>query len=238
MYLLQSNHKGAAFFKESFAMNDWTKYSGLYVDVFNPENIELTISIDICTGDAWFWQESVEYPLQPGLNKDFVIDLLASTFRSETTGWEYIGELQNMNDVKRVVLRVNGPTGLESSVFVDAIRLWYYQSELEGTWKGPLVNQPSYIWTIAIVGHKAVVLLNNVEQYRAVFVFIPDTEPKQIDGRIYSANNPNYVGKTSLAIYQFDGDTLMFAGNEPGITTRPASFAPVTGTAVMALKKQ
>ena len=62
------------------------------------------------------------------------------------------------------------------------------------------------------------------EWYKATFTLREDTTPKQLVAVVTDCPFPQYKGKTSYAIYQMQGDTLTFAGNEPGDPAVPGNF--------------
>jgi hypothetical protein len=43
-------------------------------------------------------------------------------------------------------------------------------------------------------------------------------------GTVTQCHEPQYIGKTSCAIYRVEGDTLTITGNQPGNPEVPASF--------------
>ena len=49
---------------------------------------------------------------------------------------------------------------------------------------------------------------------------------------------PRYVGRTARAIYNIEGPTLTFAGNEPGTEGRPSAFKPTGGARAFVLTKE
>ncbi|MBN2534992.1 MAG: hypothetical protein JXB88_19075 [Spirochaetales bacterium] len=122
-FALQENKKGGAFYGEGFEPFNWTGYSNLIVDIFNATGTDLELAIAVCSGTAWEWQESINFPLPSGQNKDITINLKEGNFKSSLTGWENNGILLYMEDVKRLVFKILGPPGVEGSVFIDYIRL-------------------------------------------------------------------------------------------------------------------
>lgn len=122
-FKFQSNNKGAAFYGEGFEKYDWAEAIKLHVDAVNPTGTELTIAFAVCTGDDWYWIESDAFPLPAGKNKDIIFDLTSQAYKHAATGWELTGRLNHMDDVKRLIFKINGPEGLEGSVYIDNIRL-------------------------------------------------------------------------------------------------------------------
>ena len=73
--------------------------------------------------------------------------------------------------------------------------------------------------------------------YKGTFGLREDTIPRQYIAKISDCPFPQYIGKTSLAIYQVENATLTIAGNEPGKPAAPLGFDD-TGAARLALKKK
>ncbi|MBN2444728.1 MAG: hypothetical protein JXJ04_25455 [Spirochaetales bacterium] len=90
--------------------------------MFNATDDELTFAFAVCTGSTWFWIESESFPLPSGMNKDFIFDVTSKTYKSSLTNWENSTALVDTDDVKRLIFKINGPAGLEGSVFLDNIR--------------------------------------------------------------------------------------------------------------------
>jgi uncharacterized protein (TIGR03067 family) len=114
--------------------------------------------------------------------------------------------------------------------------------ELEGTWAGSFIDDPALVFTYVFSGSTVRVLLETHQYYKGTFTLKTDVTPKQMDGFIYECLNPDYLEKTSLSIYELrnNNDSLIIAGNEPGVTVRPTSFeyTPGSGTAIILLKRQ
>ena len=73
--------------------------------------------------------------------------------------------------------------------------------------------------------------------YKGTFTLREDTTPRQFIGVVSECPFPQYVGKTSMAIYRLESGTLTIAGHEPGITAAPSAFdAP--DAACMELKRK
>jgi uncharacterized protein (TIGR03067 family) len=61
-------------------------------------------------------------------------------------------------------------------------------------------------------------------EYKATFTLREDTNPKQLIAVVTDCPFPQYVGKTSQAIYRIENGTLTLAANEPGNPAVPANF--------------
>jgi uncharacterized protein (TIGR03067 family) len=73
--------------------------------------------------------------------------------------------------------------------------------------------------------------------YKGTFSLRQDTKPRQFLALVTACASPQYVGKTAMAIYRLEGDTLTISGNEPGNPQAPVGFdAP--GAACLELKRK
>jgi len=113
-------------------------------------------------------------------------------------------------------------------------------TELEGAWIGsPVspVDSPQESWIFIVSKNRAIAALPT-GWLRGTFQLDTVASPKQIDIIIQQCYPQDYVGKTVLAIYKLDGNTLTLAGFEPGVTTRPTSFQKEEGIAIVVFTKQ
>jgi uncharacterized protein (TIGR03067 family) len=60
--------------------------------------------------------------------------------------------------------------------------------------------------------------------YKGTFTLREDTTPRQFIGAISECPFPQYVGKTSMAIYRLENGTLTITGSEPGNPAPPPAF--------------
>ena len=97
---------------------------------------------------------------------------------------------------------------------------------LQGTWTGHEAGAggPGSV-SIVIQGtnlefHGA----NPQEWYKGTFTLREDTNPKQLVGVVTDCPAPQYVGKTSYAIYELKDGKFTLVGNEPGNPKVPDGF--------------
>jgi len=100
------------------------------------------------------------------------------------------------------------------------------QTELEGSWIGSTANRRGGLGTMEVVGSEMRFWMNGRLVYKGSLSVEPNGSPKRAAFMITESPNPNYIGKTSLGIYELrnDNDSLILAANEPGIVERPAAF--------------
>jgi hypothetical protein len=97
---------------------------------------------------------------------------------------------------------------------------------LQGNWKGReiggRVEGPCYLFvsgnTIEFRG------ADTNEWYKATFTLHGSADAHQVIAKVTDCPFPQYIGKTSNAIYQIKDGTLRFAGNEPGNPAMPSGF--------------
>ena len=111
---------------------------------------------------------------------------------------------------------------------------------LQGTWKGRTVrDEPQHECTFVISG-KNFDFHDNTDAnvwYKGTFTLKEDATPRQYIATIGDCPFPQYVGKTSMAIYKINGDTLTITANEPGNPTVPDAF-DTADTACIEVKKK
>ena len=112
------------------------------------------------------------------------------------------------------------------------------ETELDGTLIGTEVNGGPDEWTFTFTGKTAQCSCSTVEWYKGNFSINTSVVPKPLNISITKCSVPQFVGLVTLAIYKISGDTLTFAGNEPGVQERPTSFDPVGDTRVFVAIKQ
>jgi uncharacterized protein (TIGR03067 family) len=111
---------------------------------------------------------------------------------------------------------------------------------LQGSWKGRVIQgNPEHECSLIISGQNFE-FRDDTETsvwYKGTFSLREDTTPRQYIALINQCPFPQYVGKTSMAIYHTEGGTLTITGNEPGKPAAPVTFdAP--DSARMELKRK
>jgi uncharacterized protein (TIGR03067 family) len=109
---------------------------------------------------------------------------------------------------------------------------------LTGVWTGTEVGGTSEEWTFTIDAADFSAESEGTEIYKGTYVAFADEDPKRMESTITESLFPPFVGLTALAIYEFDGTTLILASNEPGIADVPTEFVPGGGTRVWEFTKQ
>lgn len=109
---------------------------------------------------------------------------------------------------------------------------------LEGTWVGADSGGYGGQWTFVISKGKVEAKGPESVYYAGTVKLNDKTSPKQIDFKIEKCSLPEYVGETSLSIYELEGNKLTLAASEPGSTYRPTFFDSTGGVMLFSLKKQ
>lgn len=110
--------------------------------------------------------------------------------------------------------------------------------ELVGNWSGKELSSPSSEWTFAITDTTVDVQTSGIEAYKGTYTADPTSNPRQLTIVITDGAFAAYVGKNSNAIYKIEETTLTLAGNEPGISAMPTSFATGGTARIFVLTKQ
>lgn len=95
--------------------------------------------------------------------------------------------------------------------------------KMQGTWVRDGDEGPDARWVIT--GDQLKATVNGVE-YSCTITLDPKAEPHPSADFAVKQGPDDVVGKTSKAIYKFDGDKLVFCVTHPGVEKRPAEFKP------------
>src|ERR1019366_3620072 len=98
---------------------------------------------------------------------------------------------------------------------------------LQGTWTGRVIQGNPEHQCSLVISERNYEFRDNVDTnvwYKGTFTLREDTTPRQYIAVVSECPFPQYVGKTSMAIYRLESGTLTIAGNEPGITAAPSAF--------------
>jgi uncharacterized protein (TIGR03067 family) len=76
---------------------------------------------------------------------------------------------------------------------------------------------------LVVTGNSFAMRFANGEAYSGTFSLDPTCRPREMDLQI-DEGREGHRGKQALAIYQFDGDHLIWATGEPGSGQRPDAF--------------
>lgn len=109
---------------------------------------------------------------------------------------------------------------------------------IQGTWKGTELGGRSDEWILVITGDKIQVDGPGPEDYAGTITIDESTTPKSGTLKIETCAFDAYIGKVAQNIYKLEGDTLTWAGTEPGSGMMPTSFEGGNGTRVFEVKKQ
>jgi uncharacterized protein (TIGR03067 family) len=94
------------------------------------------------------------------------------------------------------------------------------RQRLQGGWRRVAGTREAHL---AVTGDRFVMAFRTGEVYEGTFTLDPTCRPRELDLHIEKAQDA-HAGKDALAIYQFDGDHLIFASGMPGSGERPAVF--------------
>ena len=114
------------------------------------------------------------------------------------------------------------------------------RESLQGTWQmreqylgDTDMSEDAKHCQLIIDGDKFTVKQDQNTIIEGTFQIIPDKSPPQADWKVLKEEGqPDHSGKTSLGIFQLEGDKLKLCATEPGETKRPTDFS-VKGTSFM-----
>jgi len=99
------------------------------------------------------------------------------------------------------------------------------RSELEGSWVGCEVRRPVIDWILTIKGNQFSLVCEDLNVWYKGFLRLnKNCRFKKIDLEVIDTAEQISNGKTSLGIYEVDGDTLTIIATDPGDHLRPLSF--------------
>jgi uncharacterized protein (TIGR03067 family) len=102
------------------------------------------------------------------------------------------------------------------------------KEKLKGTWKGGEGKREA---VIVITDDSMTVTFKRGDKdrvYKGTYKLDPTQKPKALDFLVNEGPD-EHKGKTSLQIYELDGDKLKWCANEPGKEGRPKEFAAQGG---------
>ncbi len=108
--------------------------------------------------------------------------------------------------------------------------------KMQGTWVKDGDEGPDVKWTIK--GDKVDVEVSGME-FKCKLTVDSNAKPFSSADLEIKDGPGDAAGKTSKAIYKFDGEKLVFCVTHPGVDARPTEFKPVEDQVVMfTLKKE
>ena len=91
------------------------------------------------------------------------------------------------------------------------------RSELEGSWVGCEVRRPLVEWTLSVNGNQFNLVREDLNEWYTGFLRLnKNCRLKKIDLEVIDTAKQKSKGKTSLGIYEIDGDKLTIIATEPG----------------------
>ena len=114
------------------------------------------------------------------------------------------------------------------------------QKTIQGAWKGRSKrDNPEHQVTFVVSG-KDFDFHDETETnnwYKGTFTLKEDATPRQFIATITECPFPQYVGKTSKAIYKIEKGTLTITANEPGKESVPDDFDSAESACIEVTKK-
>jgi len=114
------------------------------------------------------------------------------------------------------------------------------EAAMQGTWKGLSVSESPQHKVIFVVSGRHFDFYDETETnnwYKGTFTLSEDTSPRQFIATITACPFPQYLGKTSKAIYKIEKGTLTITANEPGKEGVPEDFDSEGAACIEVTKK-
>lgn len=110
---------------------------------------------------------------------------------------------------------------------------------LQGTWQGvERGREDAGTCSVTVAGDSIRFQgASKEEWYHATVTIPPDKNPRQLHAKVTACGDPDFVGKTALAIYKLEKDTLTLTGRAPGVLEPPTQFEGDSKTRTFVLKK-
>lgn len=115
--------KEATFAADGVSFSDWSGTKAIKLDIFVGGETDLLFSFVVNTGNSWNWYESKKVSLTPGMHKDFTIDMSKDWMCAQVADKVYDKGVAELESVKRVAVRFDGPAGTSGKSYIDFIRL-------------------------------------------------------------------------------------------------------------------
>jgi uncharacterized protein (TIGR03067 family) len=93
------------------------------------------------------------------------------------------------------------------------------RQRLQGTWNFLAGKREAQL---LVVGEHYTLIFKNGEIYKGTLILDPTHHPREMD--LVVEEGPQYQGLTTQAIYEIDGDHLIWSPARPGSTDRPRIF--------------
>jgi len=102
---------------------DFKSADGIKFDIYNPNKTSVKMSFAVKATESSIWQETKQYALSPGWNRDILVDFTKPGFKSEETGWATNGYLKHKDDIREVILTFEPGRAMEGEIELTDIKL-------------------------------------------------------------------------------------------------------------------
>jgi hypothetical protein len=114
-----------------------------------------------------------------------------------------------------------------------------FAEDLNGTWKGHMVQGEPGNWTFIFSDTSLVVYGPNPGEYfKLETEMLEKKEHLRMKAVFKDGSDPTVINMETEAIYKFEDEKLIIAANEPGYGGAPSSFDATWGVFVFELKKE
>jgi hypothetical protein len=174
------------------------------------------------------WSAGPEAGRRPDGNAGKRGKLIASVPEIEYSG-ENIEETENADKVTVI--------GCDGSVWESAA-ISAGQADLAGTWAGNEQGRAGQLSITFTYSGRFELKAPDGEWHHGRYACDGRPDPKILNLYIKESSNSDFIGKTFRMIYKVESNKLTCASSEPGVNSRPGSFASGSGTRLFVFTKR
>ncbi len=95
---------------------------GIKFDIYNPNKNGIKMSFAVKATESSIWQETKQFMLSPGWNRDVLVDFTKPGFKREETGWADNGYIKHKDDTREIILTFEPGRAMEGHLEMTDIK--------------------------------------------------------------------------------------------------------------------
>ncbi len=119
-YRTFADDQACQFVKNKFV--DWSNVLAVEFDFYNPQSYSVVFTLAVQTGPNTEWQESIDYSLKPGWNRNVKVNISEAIFKSLETNWSSTDYLRTREDIRTVIVNIHPHHLGDGHVFMSNLR--------------------------------------------------------------------------------------------------------------------
>jgi len=195
---------GAHILLKAEGEQNWTRFDGLQLDIFNPNDSEMSVALALQTGSGWTWYEYELVEVEPGENKDLTFFLKENLWKAEATGWQHTTKPELSNIMGYCLMIYNTGDDLPAgTLYMDNIRLLSQEALAATAAAGIDIDVAPKRHSISgDVNLRVVSQLAEVVQNEDALVELPPTDFEMFEGagELEIVNMPDRLGRRKDAV--------------------------------------